>query len=159
MELTTPIFFIPLSFIVTPGIRLSPVENLYMPFDFETWISLFSSFAVGILSIIVVKMCSSTVMAFVFGRNNDDPILNMAQIFFGIGLVKISGQDFARYLFMVFTLFCLVMRNAYQGKMFEFITGDLRHPKAETVQDIFDMELPIIINGDNNNTFNNEKLI
>lgn len=159
MELTTPIFFIPLSFIVTPGIRLSPVENLYMPFDFETWISLFSSFAVGIFSITVVKMCSSKVMAFVFGRNNDDPILNMAQIFFGIGLVKISGQDFARYLFMMFTLFCLVMRNAYQGKMFEFITGDLRHPKAETVQDIFDMELPIIINGDNNNTFNNEKLI
>lgn len=159
MELTTPIFFVPISFVVTPGIRLTPAENLYMPFDFETWISLFFSFVIGILSIIVVKGCSSKVKAFVFGRNNNNPILNMAQIFFGIGLVKISGQDFARYLFMIFTLFCLIMRNAYQGKMFEFITGDLRHPKAETVQDVFDLELPIIINGDDNNTFNSEKSV
>jgi len=145
MEVTHPLLCIGFTFLVTPGTRLSPAENLYMPFDVETWISFGLSIAIGLTCITIVRIFPKSVQNFVFGRDNNDPILNLTQIFFGIGLIKVSRRNFARYLFMVFTLYCLIIRNAYQGKMFEFITGDLRHPTAKTIQDVFDMELPLIL--------------
>lgn len=145
MESTFPILYTTFTFMVTPGAKLSPIENLYMPFDWKIWISFGSSIIIGLVCILILGMFPKSVRSFVFGQNNKDPILNMAQIFFGIGLVKVSIRNFARYLFMVFTLYCLIIRNAYQGKMFEFITGDLRHPTAETLQDIIDIKLPFLV--------------
>lgn len=136
------------TFMVTPGTKLTPAENLYMPFEVEVWVSFILSIVIGLACIFIVKVFPKSVQQFVFGEKNDDPVLNLSMIFFGIGLVKVFGRNFARYLFMVFTLYCLVIRNAYQGKMFEFITGDLRHPRAETLQDIFDMKLPMLFVSD-----------
>lgn len=144
MELTFPVFYFTYTFMVTPGARLTPTENLYMPFDWETWLTFAISILIGLLCIFLINLFPKAVQDFVFGKNNNHPILNMAKIFFGIGLMKISTRNFARYLFMVFTLFCLIMRTAYQSKMFEFITGDLTHPIAKTFEDVIDMKLPII---------------
>lgn len=136
------------SFMVTPGTELTPAENLYMPLEVEVWVSYILSIVIGLACIVIVKFFPKSVQQFVFGEKNDDPVLNLTMIFFGIGLVKVSGKNFARYLFMVFTLYCLVIRNAYQGKMFEFLTGNLRHSAAETLQDVFDMKLPLLLVGE-----------
>lgn len=145
MEPSFPLINIRYTFIVTPGTKLSPAENLYMPFDTEVWISFALSIFIGISCILTVKMFPNIIQNFVFGRDNHDPILNLTMIFFGIGLVRVSGRNFARYIFMIFTLYCLIIRNAYQGKMFEFITGDFRHPIAKTIQDVCTKEMPIIM--------------
>lgn len=148
MELSSPFMYMTTTFTVTPGALLSPAENLYMPFDWEVWISFVLSIIIGLICIAFVKTLPKSVQYFVFGRNNNDAILNLTQVFFGIGLIKVSGRNFARYLFMVFTLYCLIIRSAYQGKMFEFITGNLRHPTAKTMQDVCNMELPILVSAE-----------
>lgn len=143
-QLTSPIMIFPFTFVVTRGLPIGPVEKLYLPFDGATWICLIVSGLVGLSTIIIIKMFPIKVQRFVFGRKIRYPIFNMFQIFFGIGLIKVPGRNFARFLFASFVLFCLVIRNAYQGKLFEFITGNARHSTAKTIQDLIDMKIPLL---------------
>lgn len=54
---------------------------------------------------------------------------------------------------MMFILFCLIMRNAYQGKMFEFLTSDMRKKGVATIAEIIEHNMTIFISS------NIEKLI
>jgi hypothetical protein len=81
------------------------------------------------------------------------------QIFFGFGSIQTPGRNFARFLLMIFTIFCLIIRTAHQGKMFEFITTDVRKPTPNNMQEMFDMEYPLIkvFNGTDHETIYSEE--
>lgn len=70
---------------------------------------------------------------------------SLAQIFFGIGLIRTPRRNFARFIFMAFTLYCLVIRNAYQGKMFEFLHSNAEKSTPKTIKELIDTQTPIII--------------
>lgn len=70
-------------------------------------------------------------------------MLNLAQVFFGIGLLQTPGRNFARFLFMMFTILCLVIRTAYQGKMFDFLQYDVKQPIATSIQEVIDRQIPV----------------
>lgn len=143
--MTFPIKFISFTFLATRGLPYSPTEKLILPFDDPTWIAIISSFIIGFLTILIVYQFPHSIQNFVFGRDNKSPSLCFAQIFFGIGLVHVADRNFARYHFMIFTLFCLIIRTAYQGKMFEFMTTDVRKPSVEICQDILDQNVTTLL--------------
>lgn len=143
-DITVPLISLRFTFVVTRGLHFTPMQKLYLPFDNETWLCIIVTAINGLITIIVIKQLSKKVQDFVFGHNNRDPILNMAQIFFGIGLIRTPGRNFSRFFFISFSFFCLVMRNAYQGKMFEFITGNVRQPTARTIDDLNQMKIPVL---------------
>lgn len=139
--LTFPITFFRFTFIATRGLPYSPFEKLYLPFDTPTWTAVFTTFVLGYLSIFIIYQCPLENQNFVFGLDNRTPSFNMIQIFFGIGLARVPGRNFARFHAMIFTLFCLIIRTAYQGTMYKIMTTDLRKPSVETYQDILDQNV------------------
>jgi hypothetical protein len=141
---TYPIMYQEFETVVTKGLAYTPIEKLFLPFDLETWIMIMITFAIGFLTIFIIYRCNRFVQRFVFGTFVRDPSLYLTSIFFGIGVTRLPTRNFARYLFMVFTLYCLIIRTAYQGKMYEFLNKDMRKPTAKTMDDIADMKIPML---------------
>lgn len=141
---TYPVYYAEYSFIVTKGLSYSPMEKLFLPFDLETWIMIMITFAIGFFTIFIIYRLKRVVQRFVFGTFIRDPSFNLTSIFFGISVTRLPGRNFARFLFMLFTLYCLIVRSAYQGKMFEFLKVDVKKPTANSVDDLVDMKIPII---------------
>lgn len=133
-----------LTFYVTRGVTYTPFEKFILPFDGETWFLIVFLFLIGFFTIFIVYRMPKKVQNLIFGSSNKNPSLSMTQSFFGIGIIQVPSQNFARYIFMLFTLYCLIIRNSYQGKMFEFITGDVHRPTVKTLQDIVDKKIPIV---------------
>ena len=124
-------------FIVPPGESFTSWEKLFLPFDDATWMWLGITFAIAFLVIIFIKLTRSTSMYdFVIGSNVATPYLNVIGIFMGIGQIRLPQRNISRFLFMVFVLFCLIMRTAYQGKYFEFITTDVRRRPVTEIAEL-----------------------
>jgi hypothetical protein len=140
---TLPLSTDHITFIVTRGSEYTPFEKLLLPFDLETWIMVIITFIIGYLTILIIYQCPQYVQDFVFGSSIRDPSMSLAQIFFGIGLIQTPSRNFARFLFMMFTLYCLIIRTAYQGKMFDFLHSKAEKSTPETMQDLIRHQIPI----------------
>lgn len=140
---TFPLATYKFTFIATRGQPYSPFEKLVLPFDYPTWILVSIIFLLGFLIILIFHQSPQPIQDFIFGRNISSPTLGLIQIFFGIGLVQTPGRNFARYQFMMFTLYCLIIRTAYQGVMFEIMTTDVRKPTVNTYEDVIDQNIPV----------------
>jgi hypothetical protein len=140
---TYPVYHVQYAYLVTKGLSYTPMEKLLLPFDLETWIMIIITFAIGFLTILIIYRCNKTIQRFVFGTYVRDPSLYLTSIFFGIGVTRLPGRNFARFLFMVFTLYCLIIRTAYQGKMFDFLNIDVKRPTASSEEDLIQNQIPI----------------
>lgn len=147
LHLTPPLFFVPHTFVVTRGLAFTPMEKMVLPFDYVTWLLVLSSIAIGYVVIFTMTQSSREAQNFVFGRDIRYPYFNILQIFFGIGLIRVPGRNFARFFMVLFTLYCLVIRTAYQSKMFEQITGNVRRPTPESVAELLMSDYPILVSG------------
>lgn len=124
-----------LQFFVPPGDLYTPAEKLLLPFDMETWICFAAVFAVALLVTFLLLVSRDSLKEYFFGSNVKTPTMNLFQHFFGFGQTVLPRRNFARFILMMFILFCLIMRNAYQGKMFEFLTSDVRKKAATTIEE------------------------
>jgi hypothetical protein len=140
----TPVKFIEMSLRVPRGSTFTPMEKLAKPFDDATWIVLIVTLSSGLIVIFLLNF-STIARNFVFGNEVQDPYFSFIQIFYGIGLVVTPSRNFARFLFMMFTILCLVVRTAYQGKMFDFLQYDIKQPIANTLQEVIDKQIPVIM--------------
>lgn len=103
-----PVNLIKISFYVTLGDRYTYFEKLILPFDSTTWMLLIISFITGYFTIFIIYLCPKFCQHFVFGTRVRDPSLNLAQIFFGIGMVEILQDSYS----WNFVIFCLIIRTA-----------------------------------------------
>lgn len=46
------------------------------------------------------------------------------------------GRNFARFLLMLYILFCMIIRTAYQGKQFEFLQNEMRPADVKTISEM-----------------------
>lgn len=144
-HLTFPLINMNYVFMITRGPYYTSYEKMILPFDKWTWILIAVSIFIGFATILTVYCLSRNIQHFIFGAENRIPSLCLTEIFFGVGLVRVPSQSFARFLFMMFTLFCLVMRTAYQGKMFEFMTSEMRkEPIAKSNDELFAKKVDIL---------------
>lgn len=104
------------------GEAYSELEKLFLPFDSATWIMIITVFFSGFLTISFLKLkLLSEQQRFVFGSRVKTPIFNMVTAFFGQSQNILPGRNFARYHLMLFILFCLIIRTAYQGVQYELM--------------------------------------
>ena len=140
-----PIFTSSVVFVVPPGTPYTPWEKLFLPFDWETWMWLGITFAVAFLIIALIKIKRSDSMyEFVIGSNVTTPSLNVVAIFMGIGQILLPQRSVTRFLFINFILFSLIMRTAYQGKYFEFLTSGIRRKPIQTLEELRDKSFTAI---------------
>lgn len=142
-QMVPPLNFERMIFRVTRGSTFSPMEKLIKPFDFPTWTLSFVTFVVGFFVIFLISQLPKIIQDFVFGESVQFPSYNLVQIFFGIGLTILPDRNFSRFIFLMFTILCLVLRTAYQGKMYDFLQYNIRHTHAESIQEIIDREIPV----------------
>ena len=134
-------------FVVPPGQLYTSWEKLLMPFDRQTWMWLGIVFAVAFFVILAIKVSKSTSMyEIIIGTNVTTPSLNMIAIFMGSGQVILPQRNVTRFIFIVFILFCLIMRTAYQGKYFEFLTSDMRRKPIQSLKELKDKNFTVVFN-------------
>jgi hypothetical protein len=56
----------------------------------------------------------------------------------------LPGRNFARFILMLYLLFCLVLRTAYQGKQFEFMGKEMRRPDPKTVENLIEKQFSLM---------------
>ena len=124
-------------FIMPPGASYTPWEQLLLPFDEATWMWLGITFTIAYLVILLIRLSKSRSMYdFVIGSNVSTPSLNIVGIFMGVSQNIFPRRSVSRFLFTCFILFCLIMRTAYQGKYFEFITGGVRKKPITSMEEL-----------------------
>lgn len=130
-------------FVITPSVPLTNFEKMLLPFDIDTWMYLGITFCVVFSAILVINQLSDEIKDLVYGEAVRTPVLNIFYIFFGIGQMKLPEKWFARFLLIIFILFCLIFRTCYQSKLFEFMTSDMRKSSPETVEDLYEQGFTI----------------
>ena len=136
---TDPVYSESDIFVVPSGEPYTPWEKLYLPFDNMTWMWLGVVFTTAIFVILLIRTSESySAHEFVIGSNVTTPLLNIVAIFMGIGQGVLPRRNVSRILAICFILFSLIMRTAYQGKYFEFITSHLIKRPVATLEEAFE---------------------
>ena len=123
-------------FVATPGELYSNYEKLFLPFDRTTWILLIFTFSVAFGVIFVANRTSKRLQDLIFGQNGRTPSLNVIAISSGIGQTRLPTRNFSRFILMLFIIFCLIFRTAYQGVQFEMLTTQMRRPEIKEIGDL-----------------------
>jgi len=71
-----------------------------------------------------------------YGEEIQSPFFDIFCIVFGIGQTRVPYKNFGRIILTSFILWCLVIRTAYQGKLFEFTTTAIRKPEMKTLEEV-----------------------
>lgn len=113
-------------------------EKLFLPFDQYVWSLIAMTFCVSFLVIWLLMLTSLSTRNFVIGTRVTSPQENLARILFGISQTFLPGRNFSRFLTILFVLFCLIIRTAWQGKVFEFMQKDMRKPRVESYEEMIE---------------------
>lgn len=114
-------------FLVTPGEPFTPYEKLLLPFDAQTWIFLVTTLIVAFVVIFITNLLPKVIQMLLYGTNVNSPTLNVLAVFFGISQTKLPFSSFGRIILTTFLMFCMVLRNGYQGNFFSLIESFLKH--------------------------------
>lgn len=107
------------AFLSSTGNPYDEFEKFILPFDSATWILVSISFINGFVVIAVVKCQRIRFQNLVFGKGVRTPNFNMLMAIFGQPQNILPSTNFARYLLMLFILFCLIIRTGYQSLQYE----------------------------------------
>lgn len=132
-------------FYIPPGEEYSPLEKMLLPFDDVVWIGIAVTLLIGFIMIQLINLAGSKIKKFVFGRNVTSPTMNMIDILLNGSQVKTAGRNFARFIFMLFVIWCLIFRTCYQSKLFEFLQSNKRKQEATTVYELYEKNFTFMI--------------
>lgn len=136
--LSVPIHIERLAFSVPPGLPLTPLERILLPFQDEVWIAIVITLLIGLLSIQVINRCPEIIRNFVFGTNILSPTVNLMATFLTGGQNKLPGRNFARFLVVLFAIWSLVIRTCHQSELFKCLQQDLRKPRIKNLEELID---------------------
>jgi len=122
-------------FLVPLGDYYTGLEKLFLPYDLIGWVLIVLTFSIGLIVIQVVVRLSKVKQNFVFGRRVTTPSINMTAAFFGIGQIVLPGRNFGRFILMLYIIWCLIIRTAYQGILYELLKSDGRRPQNLEIED------------------------
>jgi hypothetical protein len=123
-------------FAIPPGEYFDGYEKFILPFDYYTWILIIFTFAASFATIFVVVFFAPSFKSFVFGEKINSPSLNVAAHFFGLGQNVLPKKSFARFILMTFIILSLIIRTAWQGKNFEFMSRNITKPQLQSIDEI-----------------------
>lgn len=116
--------------VIALGDEYGPYEKFYLPFDNLTWVWCGIFFGGGFFVIFIIKLLNRReIEDFVFGYNIQSPAFNILVAFFGQSQNILPTRNFSRFILMLFILFCLLIRTAYQGVQFEMMYVKVRNNK------------------------------
>lgn len=136
-----------LIFGIPPGRPYSSLEKLYFPFTVNVWICILLLFVASAIVIIALKFVSKDKRTFFVGQSNNMPFFNMVNISLGGAMSsnKLPFRNFARTLLMIWLISSLVLRNAYQGKLFDSLRGSQRNQPFFELNKLYESNLKLYL--------------
>ena len=158
VPISDPIYSTSDVIIVPPGEPYTGWEKLLLPFDRSSWMWLGMSFIFAFLVIFLIRISKSKMLYNnIVGERVTAPALNVVAIFMGIGQLSLPEGNGTRFLFINFVVFCLIMRTAYQGKYFEFLTSDMRRKPIATIDELIAKNFTIYV--ESSEIYNHENFV
>lgn len=136
--ITQPYIFTSQHLLIPPGENFTPYEKLFLPFDFFVWSLITLVFFMTFVTIGLVNLTNEKVQRTVFGTNVKTPSLNIAIIFFGLSMNVLPRKNFSRVILMIFILYSLIIRTAWQGKMFEFMQKNITKSEVHSIEEMLE---------------------
>lgn len=115
-----------MTFAIPPGEEYTMLEKMFLMYDVEVWIAIVVTLSIGLVTIQVVNCMSIKIRNFVYGRNIKTPTMNLVSIFLNGGQLRVPGRNFARFLFVLFIIWSLIIRTCYQSELFKYLQADRR---------------------------------
>jgi ABC-type amino acid transport substrate-binding protein len=132
-----------ITFIIPPGRRLTPLEQLVYPFSIFLWISLVCVLMAGLFVICLIKTRSKDVQNFIFGSSVGSPFVNILAAFIGGSQNRLPRRNFARFILMLFLLYSLIIRTLYQGSFFQLLTSDELRGQIRSIEELIEKDFKI----------------
>lgn len=129
-------YSVPLVIMIPMGRPYSAFEKLFKPFQLVLWSTIILTFALALLTIAIINCQNGGIRRFIFGTKVTNPYMNFLNILMNGVQDVLPKRTFARYLLMVFMLFCLVLRTIYQGSLYQFLQSDDRKPDMERIDEM-----------------------
>lgn len=140
---TVPYFSQQIAFVIPKGDEFSSIEKFMRPLDKMTWIMLTTCIIIGLFVIFVVERLSKNLQNLLFGVGVNQPYLNILVALIGGSQYKSPRNNFARYLLMVFVMFCLVMRTIYTGSLYRMLQEKVYHNEVQSMADMIERNYTI----------------
>lgn len=129
----------------------TPIEKLLLPFSLSVWLATTFYLFCAIIVIVLTKLLNRQWRHFIIGgRRNRSPIINLLNALLGGSVanpmmarnLKFFGT-FARTLMMIWILSSLILRNSYQGALFNYLQGPQLTLQYDTIKKIIDSDITI----------------
>lgn len=130
MDCSNAYFFFSVIVIIPLGAPFSALENMHRPFELTVWLAFLSTITLAYVLIVVARLHLKLHKSL----SNFHIFLGLI---FGESVAKLPKQNSARIFLIALVMFCLIVRTAYQSKMFNFFQAG--HNKA-MVKNLADME-------------------
>lgn len=117
------------------GEPFTQFEKMFMMFDDGVWTGIGCTLLVFLITLRVISRLPIEVRNFVLGNGVQTPIMNLIEVFLCGGQYKVPRRNFARFILVLYVLWCLIFRTCYQSKLFEFLQSDIRKPRIESIAD------------------------
>lgn len=138
-------FSFPEAFVISPGMLYSDFEKLFQPFDTTVWICIVAILVIAFLVIFVVNVRFKMLQIIIYGEDVLHPTTNLLLAILGSSQPKLPKRHSSRFLLMVFLVFCLVLRSAYQGSLYKFLQSEKRHKSVETIDEMIEQKFDIFM--------------
>jgi hypothetical protein len=124
--------------VIPDGRPYSSFEKLFKPFKYKLWSVASCLFIFSCMLIAFWRWRLSYAWNFAFGKNMKTPYLDLFNLLFGGSVTTEPLKNFSRLLLMIYLLYALVIRNAYQGALFQFLQSDTHAPIVKNVKEMVD---------------------
>ena len=125
--------------IIPPGASFSRFEKLYKTFSCNVWIAVGATL---LLAVLFIKLLPKKLRIHFMTRDPRNVCFSMLNIFLGGGLnqSQLPRKIFPRYFLMNFVLYSLVIRAAYVGILYNFLSNDVKHPELSGVDEMMEKD-------------------
>lgn len=139
-DLTFPHMYIDLKMLTPVSVPYSSLRKIQMPFDVAVWIWILIALVVAIFF-----------TYYRIGRSRLTSFFDVINIFLGGPIVQMPDRVSIKFALGMWMLATLVLRNAYQGAMFNFLQAQIRSDAVDTLAKVQSYNytiyvLPIVFN-------------
>lgn len=142
-----PFYYGSLLFMIPPGHPYTPFKKLFLPFEMRIWLCILISLLAAIWILIAFKTCLMDERDFIIGRGNNMPLINLFLVCLGgaMTIAQMPTRNFARTILAILLVTTLILRNAYQGNLFNFLRTQKNERPLYYRRDIFNSDVDVYV--------------
>jgi hypothetical protein len=131
--------------VIPPAALIDPIQKLFFTFEFLTWIAILVVMVIACVVIAVLKFLPRSYYNFVIGESIKNNYLNIWIILLGGSQSKLPSRNFARFLLMMFVIFCFVMRTLYLGSLYNLLKNEIKEKEVKTIDELIELNYDFYI--------------